>query len=244
MLAWYSIAYSAALTLGAGRYPEYRHHKDLNAWRMLPLWAKGFVRKAWFAFAEKDQLRELVERYEKRFFLVPLQVHHDAQVVNSRFKSNAAFIGEVIQSFAAHNTPGDLLVFKHHPLDRAYSDYVEVIAEAAERAGVVDRVRYVHDLHLPSLLRAARGTVVLNSTTGFSSLHHGTPVKVLGEAVYDLDGLTYQGPLAEFWKDPVAPDAKLYRQFREGVIAASQLNGCFYSTDVGAQVIERLLRTT
>src|SRR5690606_35797780 len=192
MLAWYSIVYSMALTFGASRYPHYRHHKDLNSWRMAPVWAKGFVRKAWFALTERDQLGELTSRFEKRFFLVPLQVYHDAQVVGSRFGSNEAFILEVVKSFADHGEPQDLLVFKHHPLDRAYSDYRDIIETAAANAGIAERVRYVHDLHLPSLLRAAKGTVVLNSTTGVSSLHHGTPVKVLGEAVYDIPGLTFQ----------------------------------------------------
>lgn len=241
MLAWYSIVYSVALTFGASRYPNYRHHKDLNAWRMAPTWAKGFAKKAWFALTEREQLAELTTRHDKRFFLVPLQVYHDAQVVESRFGSNETFIAEVINSFAAHADAEDLLVFKHHPLDRAYSDYRQSIADAAARAGVAGRVRYVHDLHLPSLLRAAKGTVVLNSTTGCSSLHHGTPVKVLGKAVYDLPGLTHQGPLATFWANPEAPNPKRYRQFRDGLIAACQLNGCFYSTDVGERVIDRLI---
>jgi len=241
MLAWYSIVYSAALTFGAARYPHYRHHKDLNAWRMTPVWATGFLKKAWFAISERDQLHELTRDFEKRFFLVPLQVYHDAQVVNSRFGSNEAFIIEVVSSFAAHADPRDLLVFKHHPLDRAYRDYGDSINDAAVAAGVVDRVRYVHDLHLPSLLRAAKGTVVLNSTTGLSSLHHGTPVKVLGKAVYNVDGLTYQGSLADFWSNPSEPDPLAYKQFRDGLIAASQVNGCFYSTHVADRVIERLI---
>lgn len=244
MLAWYSIVYSMALTFGASRYPHYRHHKDLNSWRMAPVWAKGFVRKAWFALTERGQLGELTSRFEKRFFLVPLQVYHDAQVVGSRFGSNEAFILEVVKSFADHGEPQDLLVFKHHPLDRAYSDYRDIIETAAANAGVAERVRYVHDLHLPSLLRAAKGTVVLNSTTGVSSLHHGTPVKVLGEAVYDIAGLTFQGPLAEFWSNPEPPSALAYRQFRNGLIVASQLNGCFYSTPVQDRVVERLIRET
>lgn len=244
MLAWYSIVYSVALTFGASRYPHYRHHKDLNAWRMAPVWAKGFARKAWFAIAERDQLAELTSYYSKRFFLVPLQVHHDAQVVESRFGSNEAFIAEVVDSFATHGNLEDLIVFKHHPLDRGYSDYHEAILSAAERRGVAERVRYVHDLHLPSLLRAAKGTVVLNSTTGLSSLHHGTPVKVLGEAVYNIAGLTFQRPLTEFWSSPEPPDAQAYRLFRDGVIAASQLNGCFYSTHVAVRVVERLIEET
>ncbi|HEY6722703.1 MAG TPA: hypothetical protein VI197_01695 [Polyangiaceae bacterium] len=244
MLALYSIVYSMALTFGASRYPHYRHHKDLNAWRMAPLWAKGFAKKAWFALTEREQLVELTSRYEKRFFLVPLQVYHDAQVVGSRFGSNEAFIVEVVNSFAAHGDSQDLLVFKHHPLDRAYSDYKDLIADAARGAGLVGRVRYVHDLHLPTLLRAAKGTVVLNSTTGLSSLHHGTPVKVLGDAVYDIAGLTFQGPLAEFWSNPEQPTAAAYRQFRDGLITASQLNGCFYTSDVADRVIERLIAAT
>lgn len=239
-LALYSIVYSLALTAGEKRYPHYQHHKDLNAWRMAPLWAKGIARKVWYGQTERGVLKELTERYDKHYFLVPLQVYHDAQVIHSRFGSNDAFIVEVLTSFAQHAHPADLLVFKHHPLDRAYSDYGPVIRQKAQELGIASRVRYVHDLHLPTLLKLAKGTVVLNSTTGCSSLYHGTPVKVLGSAVYDIEGLTYQGELRAFWCNPSGLDHSAFTKYRRGLIQMCQVNGCFYSHDVTGQIVEQL----
>lgn len=242
MLAWYSVIYSVALTFGQSRYPEYRHHKDLNAWRGSYFWARGLVRKAWYAQTERSVLKALVTKHRKRFYLVPLQVHHDAQVTTSAFGSNERFVNEVLESFAEHADASYRLVLKHHPLDRAYRDYGRVIRDVARQLGIDDRVDYVHDLHLPTLLRMARGTVVLNSTVGCSSLHHGTPVKVLGRAIYDIPGLTYQGTLASFWRDPGSVDRQLFRKYRAGLIAMSQINGCFYSRDIGREVVEWLAR--
>lgn len=66
---------------------------------------------------------------------------------------------------------------------------------------VEGRVLYVHDLHLPTLLTNARGCVVINSTVGLSALYHNCPLKVVGRAFYDIDGLTYQGNLHSFGKN-------------------------------------------
>jgi capsular polysaccharide export protein len=45
----------------------------------------------------------------------------------------------------------------------------------------------VHDLHLPTLLAHASGTVVINSTVGPSALHHKVPSKTTGSAFYDME---------------------------------------------------------
>ncbi len=101
------------------------------------------------------------------------------------------------------------------------------IRAEAQRPNIFDQVHYVHGLHLPSLLRAARRIVALNSTVGCSSLHHGTPVKVLRRGISEMDGLTYQRGLAAFWQDPGRVDRKLFRKYRAGPIELSQINGCF-----------------
>ena len=76
---------------------------------------------------------------------------------------------------------------------------------------------------------AARGTIVINSTVGLSSLTHGTPVKCLGRAVYDLPGLTHQGSLAEFFTAPAPVDRSLYKRFRQWLLQQNQLNGSVWS---------------
>ena len=43
---------------------------------------------------------------------------------------------------------------------------------------------------------AAFPWTLVNSTTGLSALHNNRPLKVLGRALFDLPGLTFQGSLS------------------------------------------------
>jgi capsule polysaccharide modification protein KpsS len=226
--ALWAALYAVGFTAGRLRYPRYQHHRDFNAIRQGLLWARGGLRKAWYAAREAGLLEELTASGAPPYFLVPLQVHNDAQFFHSPYDRMEELIDEVVAAFAAHAPPDALLVLKHHPADRAYCDHGRAIAAAGARAGCADRLRYVHDLHLPTLLKAARGVVTMNSTVGTSALHHGTPVKVLGTAIYDLPGLTFQGPLADFFVDPGAVDPELFSGFVRYLRATNQINGSFY----------------
>ena len=97
--------------------------------------------------------------------------------------------------------------------------------------GLENRIHYVHDTDLPSLLQKAEGSVLINSTVGISSLYHDTPVKALGEAIYDIEGLTFQGSLESFWNAPGEVDRDLFKRFRRYLIDKTQINGSLY-TDV------------
>ena len=140
------------------------------------------------------------------------------------------FLRYCLNSFAKNAPPGTLLVIKHHPMDRAYSDYTKFLNRVSRRLGIEDRVVYVHDQHLPMLLQHARGVVVINSTVGLSCLYHSTPLKICGKAVYDMEGLTYQGDLDTFWNDAESTkvDQDLYLRFLHYTIGTTQLNGSFY----------------
>jgi len=227
--AVYASLYCVAMALGARRYPHYRHHRPLRPGNEIKAWLRAGMRKLLYQWRERHLLARLSRVESGNYFLVPLQVQGDAQIAcHSPFNSVAQFLETVIASFRAHAPEKHLLVIKHHPLDRGYNDYRGLIDELVVRHGVEARVLYVHDLHLPLLLRRARGTVVINSTVGLSSVHHGTPVCVLGDAPYRLPGLTYQGALDDFWRDPGKPDADLYRRFRSWMRAHNQANGNFY----------------
>ena len=226
---WSMMYYEASILLRPF-YRHYTHHRPLDFSESWP-WLRSVWRKQLYKFQEKGIQEELVEKLSGQYFLVPLQVHNDAQLlVHSNFASVQAFILEVVTSFAKHAPCDTHLVIKQHPLDRGYHNHSVFVAKLAAKHHLGNRVRYIHDQHLPTLLEHARGVVVVNSTVGLSALHHGTPTKVCGDAIYDMKGLTFQGRLHAFWKQAaeLTVNAELYTRFRCYLIAHTQLNGNFY----------------
>jgi capsular polysaccharide export protein len=57
----------------------------------------------------------------------------------------------------------------------------------------------------------------------------GKPVRVLGECVYDVPGLTAQCPLDSFWRNPPAPDPLLRDAFVRAMANCIQIKGGFFS---------------
>lgn len=230
VMAWIATLYCLASFLLRPWFCRVPHHRPLHPLREALCWLRGGWRKLRYGWQERHVLRELrSEPLRRRWFLVPLQVHNDSQVrFHSPFESVEDFVVEVMRSFAAHAAPDAQLVFKHHPMDRDYTDYTRLVAAAAAACGIAARVRYVHDLHLPTLLQHARGVVTINSTTGLQALFHGTPVIALGDCFYAIDGLTCQRDLAGFWRAPGRVDRELYRRFRAYMTEHTQLNASFY----------------
>ena len=211
-------------------FKYYQHHRPLGCLEMFR-WIRGIYRYVWYKLKEKHVQRYLTDNLNKKFYLVALQVHNDAQIVYySDYKCVENFIEEVICSFTQNAAPDMSLVIKHHPQDRAYKDYTKLIACLVDQFKLNGRVYYIHDQHLPSLLSSALGVVVINSTVGLSSLFHNTLVKTMGMAVYNIDGLTYQGCLDTFFsacKKEVI-DRVLYRKFIYYLISTTQINGSYY----------------
>lgn len=227
--ATYSIVYYLAAALKRTKFKYYQHHRSFSPVREGARWLLSLARKRRYAKKEKAVISELIPQFEDNYFLCPLQVHCDMQVTaHSDFNSIEHFIGDVIASFVEHAPANKALVFKHHPLDRAYTDYSALFENLVSEHGLRGRVFYVHDLCLPTLLKNAQGTVLINSTVGMSSLFHGTPVKTMGRAIYDLEGLTFQGELANFWKNSGAVDDSMFQRFRAYLIERNQLNGSLY----------------
>ena len=226
---WYAAVYFSAAWLGRASYPHYQHHRPFNPYHEAAIWLRSAFRKNYYQIKERGILEKLISSHSKQYFLVPLQVHNDAQIKTwSNMPSSAAFIRRVIYSFSKHAPADTILVLKHHPLDRGYCDYTGIIDKLALKSGCKERVLYVHDLHLPTLLDHARGTIQINSTVGISSILHGTPVKTSGSALYDIEGLSFQGKLEDFWIDQYKIDKVLNQKFRQYLIQTNQINGNFY----------------
>lgn len=163
------------------------------------------------------------------FFIACLQREGDAQLLRySRYTDNTAFLTAVLSSFSKSAEAGDRLVVKNHPLDPGLVDLRAVTLRLAAQWGLEGRVDFIDGGNLAQLCRNSRGMVVNNSSAALSALGFHTPVKVLGDAFFDFDGLTDQKSLDDFWSAPEAPDPDLFTRFRAHVISQSQVNGNYH----------------
>jgi capsular polysaccharide export protein len=229
-MAWYSAAYFASGLVTRHRYPHYEHHKPF-VWGESLCWMRALWRKAFYRVKERDTLERLLSPCEPDFFLVPLQINTDSQIVNaSAWPNNEAFIEATIRSFARHADANDKLVFKHHPLERGHADYASVIARTASHADVADRVLYVHGGHVPTLLKRSKGVITVNSTMGLQALYHGVAVHTTGNAFYARPGLVADTTLDTFWKNPLPPRQPDFMKFYRYMMHTTQINTSFYAS--------------
>jgi len=228
-MAFYAFCYWLAAFLFSWYFNNTLHHRSLSPLEIYP-WIVSYWRKFKYVFTQRN-VKKKIKTLPKHYFLVALQVHNDTQIY-SHFHAGRVevFIEDTILSFAKYSNNSDFLVIKHHPMDRGYREYSALIDSLTIRYGVDSRVLYVHDEHLPTLLDNAIGCVVINSTVGISALHHNCPVKVCGNAFYDIDGLTYQDSLNNFWQKAKIskPNHELYLKFKNYVVIKTQINGSFY----------------
>lgn len=226
-MVW-AMLYNAVGTLFSPFFSNYNHHRSLHIFDGIS-WLKSFWRKWIYSIKERGIQERLTNELSKKYFLVPLQVGNDAQIhSHSHFRSTRAFMKVVLRSFANNANKNHYLVIKQHPLERGYSHHGLFIQKFAREYQILDRVFYIHDQHLPSLLDHALGVVLINSTVGLSALHHDRSLITLGEAIYDIPNLTFQGNLDDFWTNLQPPNKKLYSEFRRHLIQKTQINGNFY----------------
>lgn len=212
------------------RYPHYQHHRILNVLHYCKIWTISSFKRLVYWIRDYNFEKKVVSGHFGDFFIVPLQVHNDSQVkVHCDFDSVKDFLVHVLDSFV-NDAPSHLtLIVKHHPMDRGFIDYGNIIHDYIQRyPQLKGRLYYVHDVGLPVFLRHGKGMVTLNSTSGISALLHNMPTLTLGRASYHMPKLTYQGALAEFWHNPTPPDAEVFKWYRLFHLHKTQLNGSFY----------------
>lgn len=228
--ALWAILYYLFANLRKRKYQNYLHHRSLKLTEGL-YWVRGSYRKLFYKFKERHIQKMLLEEKQKKYYLVPLQTHNDAQIrCHSNYADVEAFINEVMNSFAQNAPTDTCLVIKHHPFDRGYRDYTLLINNIAKQLNITDRVMYIHDQYLPSLLTHALGVVVVNSTVGMSAVETFLPVKVCGQAVYNLPKITVQESLDDFWMTCCTwqADKERIQKFLFFLTHTTQFNGSFY----------------
>jgi len=222
--------YYALSNLFSYKYPYYQHHRGFSAITEFFHGIRGVWRKGLYKITERKYLDLITNSLSKKYYFIPLQTHNDFQILqHSNYRSIEKFIIEVLESFTHHAPKNTYLIFKHHPVDRGRKNYTSFIAEQAALLEIDERIFTIHDVHLPECLNHALGTVTINSTVGLTSIGYGIPTIALGDAIYDIKGLTNKGTsLKKFWHQHQKPDPDLYKKFTQYLIQTTQLNGSFY----------------
>lgn len=226
--AAHDVAYHVAGVLNPLLFPRYRTHAPVNAAVEYASYLSRVHRVRQLEKRDASIVRTLAEG-NVPFYLLPLQLGSDAQIrFHSPFNDMSEVIDSVMASFALHAPADSRLVIKNHPLDIGLEDYGRTSAMLAERHGIASRIDYLESGDLNALVTRARGTVTVNSTVGSVALATNCPTITLSNPIYNLSGLTFQHGLDRFWAESVAPDAELFRLFRNTVVQAAQINGGFY----------------
>ena len=201
-------------------------------------YAHSFSQQGWshaWAFVQKKLLglnrnRFRASEEQRPYFVACLQRDGDHQLLAySDFRTNAQFLEHVIDSFARHGPRNTYLLIKNHPLDSGLGNLRQLTAELAARNDVAHRVVFIDEANFNSLSKASLGIVVNNSTAGLTAMGQSIPVKVLGKAIFNIEGLADQKPLDAFWQTPVPPELALFERFRSFVIATTQVPGSFHA---------------
>ncbi len=225
---------------GRFHFPHYRSHrqgsiiKEGLGWLWKFLWEDSRRRSA-------EKVLELVQG--QPMFLLPLQLSGDYQIrTHSSFPDMQSAAAYTIASFAA-NAPADVhLLLKAHPLDCSFFNWSAFVRRHARRHGLENRLHFIDGGDLDSLARDARGLVCVNSTSATLALANGTPVCTIGEAIYDMPGLTHQRHLDQFWSDPTPPEPGVYEAFRRVLVDRCLVRGGLASESAVSELIGSILR--
>lgn len=223
---------------GRFRYPHYRSHRS-----SILLEGFGWLWRFRRERARERQMRQVLSRLQGRsFFLLPLQLSGDYQIrAHSPFPDMQSAAKYVFESFVAHAHPDDNLLVKGHPMDSSFFNWPAFVRREARRLGLDHRLHYVDGGNLDQMVEASSGLVCVNSTSATLALARSVPVCTLGDAIYDISGLTYQGHLDTFWTDPEGPESGVYDAFRRVLVNRCLVRGGLASESAVSTLIDSIM---
>jgi len=119
-----------------------------------------------------------------KYIFVPFQVDYDTQIIsNSHWIKNMRILFDVIENIAKESEYH--FVLKEHP-----SSGVEYL-DLYERANMISNISFRNTYSTQELIEKSLAVITINSTVGIESLLFHKKVIVLGDAFYNIEGITY-----------------------------------------------------
>ena len=226
--AFWDVLYHFIAIFGAFLYPGYdnfRRHNPVQDYFGILI---RLFRRRWVEPRAQRQVERLCCNRQP-YFVYPLQLQHDYSIqAYSPYEGNEQPMQEILASFASSAPADCLLVIKIHPLDPNPFKWRRMMTAETRRLGIPQRVEFLDGGALDPLLAGSLGVVTINSTTGIGALQQGVPTKILGDAIYDVEGLISHQSLDEFWQNPMPPSQQLRDAFMKALAGSVQLKGTYY----------------
>jgi capsular polysaccharide export protein len=220
-------------------YPHYRTHRPRSPFMEAVGWGCKYLVRDFRERHTRDILQGLSG---KSFFLFPLQLSGDYQIRNhSPFPDMRSAASYVMESFARHAPKDAHLLIKAHPFDTSFFNWLRFIRRNERRLGLRGRLHFVDGGNLEQLAADTAGMVCVNSTSATLALAAGRPVCALGDAIYNVPGLTFRRHLDEFWTEATPPEPGLYGAFRRVLVDRCLVRGGLASESAVATLIESML---
>ncbi len=221
-------------------YPNFRPHRSLNVAAEFRLHLKRLLLMPIHA-AERQIATLWIKWGTFPYHLALLQLEHDSSFqMHGPFENQTAFVERVMEGFARGAPAHHHLVFKAHPLEDGRTPLKSEIKRLARKHKVARRVHFVRGGKLARLLDPARSATTVNSTAAQQALWRAIPLLAFGRAVYSKPELVSDQPLDAFFANPKRPDHQAYRQFRDFLLATSQMPGSFYASKGRRQLLRKI----
>lgn len=210
-------------------YPNYTPHRDNSVGNEFRLHMMKIVNRLPHVIKRRFSTKRLIKSGVS-YHLGILQLSHDASIRrHSNYTGMDSFMRDCVEAFAKHAPKHHHLVFKAHPLEDERKPLARVTADLAREFNVDGRIHYIRGGKLAQILNFASSVVTINSTAAQQALWRGLPIKTLGASVYDRPEFTSNQDLGAFFANPKKPNLSAYRDYRQYLLATSQIPGGFYS---------------
>lgn len=239
-MAFWDVLYKLSTVFLFWLYPFYKLHSLYHPFHEYSFWIARLLKKKKREKKAAEIIDDLVANKQARpYFVYALQMNGDYQIrAHSPFEHQDGAVDLAFQSFKLNADENAQIVVKQHPLDAGMNNWDRVVRRLAKENGIEDRVVFVDGGNLDILLKNSLGLVVVNSTVGTSALSLGIPFITLGAAIFDIEGLSFQGFIDDFWSNRKPPDPILSAAFLKALKATIQIPGGFYSNIAMAQGVE------
>lgn len=206
---------------------------------------RGYVREwFWRSFHDEQPMVKAITRHKStggKIFVCFMQKPGDSQlVVHSEYGGNVRFLTEVLVSFKRNRSPDSIIVIKQHPLDYGVEQSSDLVKALVRGLALEGKVFYLRKTSIDVVMPLADAVLTVNSTAGLASIAEGLPVACLGNAFYDIPGLTFDGSMDSFWKNPVRPLPEAVAGFLSYLKGTTQFNGGFHSKPARKLLISSL----
>lgn len=179
---------------------------------------------------------------DRPIFVALMQKPGDSQLRHhSPYPSNNSYLDQVLASFARAAERDAILVVKQHPLDYGVEYSEEFFEKLVAEHGLEGRACYTRTLTIEQVLDIAAGLVTINSTGGLAAVERLVPTITLGNAIYNMPRLTFQGGIDRFWCEASKPDPAAVSAFVNYLKARTQINGGYYSHRQLTMVVDALV---